>query len=287
VKLRSSLIGAALLFGALAPVAGVAPAVCAATGPHAALVVDRGEEGGIDSYCVALPSERVSGTELIELAADQFGVTYRFGYGGGAVCMLNGVGPTEGDCFGDHPYFWGYWRGDGSGGWQWSSSGASSTTVEDGDVEGWSWGAGNGPESHPPPPSRTFASVCGESTPARPSSEEDPAPKAKRRPGDGASGVAAASASAERDASASDEGAGRDRERKLKTGRFEKRFERERRDIESRSGDVMPAPSPSALAVAPSSERAGPPAAGLAGIAVALGLAGGGAFIARRRGRRT
>lgn len=279
----------ALLVAVAAPVAAT-PGACATEGPHAALVIDRGEEGGVDSYCVALPSGGVSGIDLIELAADQFGVTYRLGYGGGAVCMLNGTGPAEGDCFGDHPYFWGYWRGDGSGGWQWSSSGAASTTVEDGDVEGWSWGAGNGPSSHPPPPSTTFASVCGDLTRSRPSNsgqDRDPGAQEKPRSKNGSSG-AGASASLPVDVT-SDEGVESDREPKAKgsgPGKVRREGGRQGVGAESASGDAVPEPSAPALAVPASRDRAGPPPAGIAGVAVAVGLAAGGAFLARRQGRR-
>jgi hypothetical protein len=112
---------------------------------------------------VALPDPSVSGIELIELAGQQHGLDYGFGYGGNAVCRLDGVGSEGGDCFSEHPDFWGYWRGDGSGGWTWSSSGAGSTTVEDGDVEGWSWGSGQDGDTHPRPPATSFSSVCASS----------------------------------------------------------------------------------------------------------------------------
>ncbi len=57
-------------------------------GPHAALVVDTGQQA--TSYCVALDASSVSGTRLIELASEQYGLAYRLGFGGRAVCMLVG-----------------------------------------------------------------------------------------------------------------------------------------------------------------------------------------------------
>lgn len=156
---RGALFLVALLAGAVLPVAAPAVTACAAEeGPRAALVVDTGET--VYRYCVALPDESVSGIDLIVAAGEQHGLTYRFGYGGNAVCMLADVGTTGDDCFEDYPNFWGYWRGDGDGGWTWSSSGAHATTVEDGGVEGWSWGPGDGPSSHQSPPATTYPSVC-------------------------------------------------------------------------------------------------------------------------------
>ena len=136
-------------------------AACAAEGPSAVLVVDTEQPTGQHRFCVSLPDASVTGIELIELASAQHGLQYRLGYGGNVVCQLAGVGYESDECLNDGPEFWGYWRGDGSGGWDWSGSGGHATRVEDGDVEGWSWGTGNDGSSHPAPPETTFASVCG------------------------------------------------------------------------------------------------------------------------------
>ena len=124
--------------------------------------------------CVALPDPSVTGIELIELASEQHGLQYRLGYGGNVVCQLAGVGYGSDECLNDGPEFWGYWRGDGSGGWEWSSGGGNSTVVRDGDVEGWAWGAGTDGSSHPAPPETTFASVCGRpaGSPEEPKSDD-------------------------------------------------------------------------------------------------------------------
>ncbi len=171
---------AALLAAALAPVLG--PRAACADQASAALVVDTGER--VLRLCVTLPDEPVSGIELIELAAEQHGLAYSLGFGGKAVCSLAGVGPEGSDCFADYPRFWGYWRGDGQGGWTWSSVGAGSTEVEAGDVEGWSWGEGDDGESHPRPPATRFEQVCrAEASPApSPSPTRSEAPPA-RSPG--------------------------------------------------------------------------------------------------------
>ena len=152
---------AASLVGGLLPLSSM-PAACAAEGPSAVLVVDTENAGGEHRFCVALPDDSISGIELIELAAEQHGLDYRLGYGGNVVCVLAGVGYESDECLKEGPEFWGYWRGDGSGGWDWSSTGGRATRVEDGDVEGWSWGSGNDGSSHPEPPGTTFEAVCGE-----------------------------------------------------------------------------------------------------------------------------
>jgi hypothetical protein len=153
----------ALTLGGLAPML-VAPApACATSGESAALVVDTG--GRATRYCVAMDEARVNGIELIQLAAQQYGLDYRLGYGGAAVCRLDHVGIEGGECFTDSDAFWGYWRGTG-GGWSWSSTGAASTVVEPGDVEGWSWGTGRDGSTHPPPPPTSYASACGGPSPS-------------------------------------------------------------------------------------------------------------------------
>ena len=157
MKIRLSVVTVALFLGAL-PIGLYAPAACAGTAPHAALVVDTGESDF--ALCVELPEASVTGIELVKLAGEQHGIQYSLGYGGEAVCQLAGVGPEGDDCFASYPDFWGYWRGGDDEGWTWSPSGAGSTTVESGDVEGWSWGSGQDGTSHPQPPVVTFSEIC-------------------------------------------------------------------------------------------------------------------------------
>ncbi|MGH2827335.1 MAG: hypothetical protein ACRDKF_10240 [Actinomycetota bacterium] len=188
LRLRSSLLGVALLAGVLVPIA-TAGVACAAS--SAALVVSTGSNNY--TYCVELGGSSVNGIQLIQRAGSQHGLQYKLGYGGNAVCMLANVGASGNDCFGEHPYFWGYWRGDSSGGWNWSGTGASNVTVGAGDVNGWSWGTGDSGSSHPPPPATTYESVCG-ATPAPDPKPEPGKPKggrsedAKPSPGTGGSG---------------------------------------------------------------------------------------------------
>jgi hypothetical protein len=173
---RWSILLALAFTGVVAPSAVAAEGACAAAGeaPRAALVVDTG--AGVVTYCVVLDDRTVSGTHLIELAGEQHGLDHAFGFGGGAVCRLAGVGVEGGDCFGAFPDFWGYWHGDGNGGWTWAPTGASSHEVADGAVEGWSWGSGDSPDTHAAPPATTVEDVCG--------AVDEPAPP----PDDGGSG---------------------------------------------------------------------------------------------------
>ena len=157
--LRAVGLALILLLPAFAPAAVGSAAACAAGSPHAALVVDTGAR--TTTYCVELDAGIVSGIRLIQLASEQHGLRYQLGFGGQAVCQLEGVGPTGGDCFADFPDFWGYWHG-GPAGWTWASSGAGGASVGDGDVEGWSWGSGDSGANHQAPPATSIDDVCDE-----------------------------------------------------------------------------------------------------------------------------
>lgn len=158
-------LAAVALVGALASVPVAAPAVsragaaCAASaGSHAGLVIDTGSH--VLEYCVALDSGSVSGLHLLELAHAQYGLSYGFGLGGQAVCRLDGVGPAGDDCFADYPDYWGYWHGDGHGGWTWASTGAGEASIRSGDLDGWTWGSGDSATTHPAPPATAIDRVC-------------------------------------------------------------------------------------------------------------------------------
>ncbi|HEY6566141.1 MAG TPA: hypothetical protein VI341_01370 [Actinomycetota bacterium] len=166
-KLLRFSLALALTAAVFAPAAAGSAPACAAEAsgaPHAALVVGTG--GSTTTYCVALDASSVSGIHLIQLARTQFGLQYRLGFGGQAVCQLAGVGPTGGDCFGDYPDFWGYWHGDGHGAWSWAGSGAASASISDGDMEGWTWGSGDSATTHAHPPALAFEDVCEDIAPS-------------------------------------------------------------------------------------------------------------------------
>ena len=286
--------GLVLLASLVLPSAAGGEFVCAAEGDRAALVVDTG--GSVHTFCVSLPEGETSGLGLIALANEQHGLTYKLGFGGEAVCMLAGVGPTGDDCFEQYPNFWGYWRGDGSGGWTWSGTGAGSTTVTDGDVEGWSWGSGSNGDSHPRPPATTFGDVCAiearqpRATKKPSPRDDDPAPPASgggetarpRRPAPGPT----AAVTDDRPAPMPGSDKARQKDGDSRKGRGSK----QRRAGSEKEVPVSTAssPSPTALdeqttgAVEPL-KRSGPPAAGLAALGAAVLLGGAGFVIGRRR----
>jgi hypothetical protein len=246
-------LSAALTPVTLPAVTGAAPACAAATGPHAALVILTGSHEL--RICVALDAPSVSGTHLIELAGAQQQLSYGFGSGGQAVCRLAGVGPQGDDCFADYPDFWGYWRGDGHGGWTWSSTGAATTTVADGDLDGWVWGSGDTGSTHARPPSLTVTDVC---VVASPSAAPAAAPSRQPKP----SGISSASGpSAPSTASRTAEPSRKPRERT----------------------DTTKAPTSSDASVAVAAAAQGPPAASggpgpglLLALVIGAALAGGG-----------
>jgi hypothetical protein len=161
-------VAAALLVAGTPAITGAAAGCAAAAGPHAALVVDAGARP--TAYCVSLDAPTVSGIHLIQLAAGQHGLTYGLGFGGQAVCRLQGIGPAGDDCFAAYPRYWGYWHGDGHGGWTWASSGAGSAMIHNGDVDGWVWGTGDSATTHPTPPHIGIDTICA------PASAPTPAP---------------------------------------------------------------------------------------------------------------
>lgn len=181
-RLRSFALVASVVLATIgAPAATGGAAACADEGPHAALVVGNGAR--IVKLCVTLDAAEVSGLRLIELAAAQHGLSYGFGLGGAAVCRLDGVGPGGDDCFAEYPDFWGYWHGDGRGGWAWAGTGAASYRIGDGDVEGWTWGAGDTGATHPKPPATDVGGVCVAPEPsASPSQTQSPKPNPKPEP---------------------------------------------------------------------------------------------------------
>lgn len=271
---------ATFLFGGVLSVAAPAPAACAAEGPHAVLVVDTERSAGQHRYCVALDQNEVSGIRVIELAHDQHGLDYRLGYGGNAVCVLAGVGYESDECLKEGPAFWGYWRGDGSGGWQWSSTGANATVVEDGDVEGWSWGTGNDGSSHPQPPRTTFGSVCDEAEPTGQKEREKKGSDSSSEPiAGGPETIAEGSAGIERESSKGDARKTKDRDSPRR-----KKKSTKNRDRVAMNEPPSPIPEPSVtVASEPTADETGPPAAAWVVVGAAVFFVGGGVVFRRRR----
>ena len=258
-----------------------APAACAATDQRAALVVDTGAEAR--SYCVALGEDAVSGTDLIRLAHEQYGLDYRLGFGGRAVCRLAGVGVDGGDCFNAFPDFWGYWHGDGSGGWTWAGGSAADWTVEAGDIEGWQFGPGQDGATHGAPPPTRAEDVCGSAEPSPP-----PSPGGGDGDGGGGSGTRGDGGDRDEDAGASDIGPSPSDPPERTTSHEE----REPRDRVRHEAPQAPSATPSPTGAPPVTLAAGkgPGDTGssgstgtlLAAVAV-VALGGAGAVVLRRR----
>ena len=234
----------------------------------------------------------MTGIELIQLASEQHGLQYRLGYGGNVVCQLGGVGYDSDECLKEGPEFWGYWRGDGSGGWEWSSSGGQATTVRDGDVEGWAWGTGNDGATHPAPPETTFASVCGE----KPSGGAEPPDPGEGKIGSDDSPEERAGEEASRDTSeVTDKAPTRPDEkpqpddRKPNKERENVKREKDRNEGgRNRIAQQSSTPSPNRSVVAPTatgpaSSDAGPPLGGVVALVAAVAAIGAGLAIQRRR----
>jgi hypothetical protein len=287
LRLRASLLGVALLAGALTPIA-TAGVACAAD--SAALVVSTGSNNY--TYCVDLGGGSVDGIELIQRAGSQHGLQYKLGFGGNAVCMLANVGASGNDCFGEHPNFWGFWRGNGSGGWNWSGTGAGNVTIQAGDVNGWAWGTGDSGSTHPAPPATTYESVCAGAPRPEPKPQPNkpgnrPSPEANRSGGstnDSVSGTQAGGAIAQRDQS----GARPSEKADSKDG-SKGRGGRERNI--AGGGYATPVPSPSATttpvtAANPAGAEApdrGPPVAAFVALALTVLLGALGVVLVRRR----
>ncbi|MDP9329368.1 MAG: hypothetical protein M3P11_01800 [Actinomycetota bacterium] len=202
VAVSSAVIGTVGMAAMFVVVSPASPA-CAASVPHVALVVGTGTQQL--TYCVALDAASVSGIHLVQLAGSQDDLQYRLGFGGQAVCQLAGVGPDGDDCFASYPDFWGFWLGDGSGGWTWSSSGAASVEAHDGDIEAWTWGTGDSGDTHPEPTQATLTDVCGSSPSASPTSSVPPthSPRASSAASGGASPMPGTTGAASGDVSGS------------------------------------------------------------------------------------
>jgi hypothetical protein len=254
------------------------------------LVVDTGSN--VHRMCVALDGASVSGIHLVELAAAQHGLSYSLGFGGQAICQIEGVGPSGGDCFAEYPQFWGYWHGTAGGGWTWASAGAASFRVGDGDVEGWSWGSGDSGAAHPAPPQTRADSVC----PAEPKPAPDEGTPTN---GDGSGG----DGDGNPDDGGTDQGAAvtpeesSNGEQGTTSGERNDDRENERADERDRPAGTESIPSPEpADADADAGIRAtgtavpdagGPPAGVLAAFVLAFALLVGGWWRTRRVGGRS
>lgn len=283
-RLRSFAVVASVVLATIgAPAATGGAVACADEGPHAALVVGNGAR--VVKLCVTLDAAEVSGLRLIELAAAQHGLSYGFGLGGAAVCRLDGVGPGGDDCFAEYPDFWGYWHGDGRGGWTWAGTGAASYRVGDGDIEGWTWGAGDTGATHPTPPATDVDDVCVTPEPSpspSPSQTQSPKPSPKPEPSPKPGPTSGPSSTSGSATSSPTPEAGGSRDPSASP----KPDENGSNEQPTQGRTVSPSPSPSGALLAvetPSDGSGGAPMGLLVAIVLAIALTVGGWF--RLRGR--
>ncbi|MGA2285647.1 MAG: hypothetical protein ABSG55_05215 [Dehalococcoidia bacterium] len=147
--------GCALVLACLAPLKA------SADGPNRAGVVVSFGDGRSESVCVEFTEPEISGAELLSRAG--FSVVESASWGGGATCMIDGVGcPNPSDCWcqcqGGSCRYWAYYT-LADGGWRYSAVGSSLRKVHDGDVDGWAWGAG-GIGTGTEPAASSFDAIC-------------------------------------------------------------------------------------------------------------------------------
>lgn len=158
--MRRRLAYFALLLGAfLSMTAAIRVQVVAQEGGRVALVV-RFDDERVESRCVALAEEEISGYDLLQRSGLALDVKSQGQ--GSLVCAIDGVGCAPGDCLcqckGDPCVYWSYWR-QSDAGWDYSSVGSTVRRLSHGDVDGWSWGPGS-VISAIEPPALTFDDVC-------------------------------------------------------------------------------------------------------------------------------
>jgi hypothetical protein len=123
-------------------------------------VVVRFDDQQVESRCVALGEEEISGYELLQRSG--LALAVKPAGQGGLVCAIKGTGCSVDDCLcqckGEPCVYWSYWR-LGDDGWAYSAVGASVRRVSDGQVDGWSWGPGS-VTSAIEPPATTFDAIC-------------------------------------------------------------------------------------------------------------------------------
>lgn len=134
---------------------------------RAGLVVQFGD-GQIETRCLTLESDEISGADLLIRSGLDLVVDASSGMGI-TVCQIEGEGctyPAE-PCFcqcmgGGECAYWNYfYRDPGADGWTYSPLGAILRKVKPGSVEGWVWAGGD----TPPADGLTFESICASPTP--------------------------------------------------------------------------------------------------------------------------
>lgn len=154
-----------------------APSTASADGPNRAGIVISFDDGRSESVCVDFTEAEISGAELLSRAG--FSVVASSAWGGGATCMIDGVGCANPNdcwcgCHGAPCRYWAYSTME-NGEWRYSAVGALQRKVHDGDVDGWAWGAG-GIGTGAQPEARSFDEVCPPLAPTPPPTTPTPVP---------------------------------------------------------------------------------------------------------------
>ena len=155
------------------PVAGI----LAGEPTQAGLVIQM-DEGRVETRCVSLEKDEVSGAELLALSGLDIVIDPASGMGL-IVCQIEEVGcafPAQacfcqcmggGDCI-----YWNYFfKEPGQDEWTYSALGAAMHKVRAGSVDAWVWGGGN----TPPSAGLGFDAICAPPTPV-PSATPQPQP---------------------------------------------------------------------------------------------------------------
>lgn len=165
------------LLWAFTPGAGpLHPACAAAAGAHhVALVVEHSDGRTLD-YCIGFDADSLTGEQVLQDAAQQYGLEYRtvtFGSLGDAVCQIDHEPQTyPASCWTSSSDYWSMWVSRGGGAWAGSNRGVSSQSFGDGDAEGWHYVPQSGAAGPPPSP----LGICKAAVPPPPPSTAAPQP---------------------------------------------------------------------------------------------------------------
>jgi hypothetical protein len=163
IRQRSWFFGSLLL---LVLAMGVAGQSAAEAPGQAGLVVESGD-GQVETLCVDLKEDQISGIDLLTGSGLEMLVDASGGMGV-TVCKIGNVGcehpaePCFCQCMGGEPcVYWNYYyRDPGESDWTYSALGAVLRKVQPGAVEAWVWGDGK----TPPSSDLTFEAICRPAT---------------------------------------------------------------------------------------------------------------------------
>jgi hypothetical protein len=146
----------------IAILAGIPSNQATAQEPNRAGIVVYFGEGRTSSVCVSFDESEISGLDLLHRAG--FPVVASNAWGGGATCMIDGVGCADPNdcwcqCHGTPCRYWAYYTLEGDQ-WRYSPTGAAQRKLRDGDVDGWAWGIGSAGSAEKLLPPTTYDEVC-------------------------------------------------------------------------------------------------------------------------------